>query len=83
MLQTKFILFAAVALMVVGSAVAIIGGQDAARGQFPYFAYLETYKIHRIDFLLIKPLVILWHWSFNLKKTLIIQCRLTSLSNLQ
>lgn len=38
-------LCAVVALMVVGSAVAIIGGKDADRGQFPYFAYLEVYKM--------------------------------------
>lgn len=52
-------LFAAIALMAIGSAVAIIGGQDAALGQFPYFAYVQTYKVHRIDFILIKPLVML------------------------
>lgn len=45
MLQTKFLLFTVVGLMTVGSAIAIIGGQDAARGQFPYFVYLEAYKI--------------------------------------
>lgn len=45
MLPTKFMLFAIVALMVVGSTFAIIGGKDATRGQFPYFAYLESYKI--------------------------------------
>lgn len=37
-------LFAAVALMAVGSAIAIIGGQDAAREKFPYFAYLKTFR---------------------------------------
>lgn len=30
--------------MVINSAVAIIGGQDAAPGQFPYFVLLETYQ---------------------------------------
>lgn len=45
MLHTKFMLFAVAALMIVGSAVAIIGGKDAARGQFSYFVYLEVYKI--------------------------------------
>lgn len=44
MFHTKFILFAAVALLAVGCAFAIIGGQDAARGQFPYYAYLNAYK---------------------------------------
>lgn len=44
MFQIKFMLFAVVTLMAVNSAIAIIGGQDAYRSQFPYFAYL---KIHR------------------------------------
>lgn len=44
MMQTKFMLFTTIALMVVGSAVAIVGGKDAARGQFSYFAYLEVYQ---------------------------------------
>lgn len=44
MCQLKCVLFAVVALMTVGSSVAIIGGQDAARGQFPYFVYIEAYK---------------------------------------
>lgn len=44
MYQTKLMLFAAVALMAVGSAIAIIGGQDAAREKFPYFAYLKTFR---------------------------------------
>lgn len=44
MFQIKCVLFAVVAAMVVDSTVAIIGGQDAARGQFPYFAYIESYK---------------------------------------
>lgn len=43
MFQAKFMLFAVVALMAVSSAIAIMGGQDAARNQFPYFAHL---KIH-------------------------------------
>lgn len=38
-------LFAVVALMAVGTTFGIIGGKDAARTQFPYFAYLESYKI--------------------------------------
>lgn len=38
-------LSAVVALMAISSAVAIIQGKDAAAGQFPYFAYLESYKI--------------------------------------
>lgn len=54
----KFMLFAVVALMVKGCAVAIIGGQDAAREQYPYFAYLETYKTNKLDLLIVKPLVI-------------------------
>lgn len=37
-------LFAVVALIVVNGAVAIIGGQDAAPGQFPYFVLLQTFK---------------------------------------
>lgn len=45
MFQTKSMLFAVVALMVVGSAIAIIGGKDAVRGKFPYFAYLKCYQI--------------------------------------
>lgn len=45
MLQTKCILFAVVGLTIVSSTIAIIGGQDAARGQFPYFVYIEAYKI--------------------------------------
>lgn len=45
MLQIKFILFAVVASMIVGSAVAIVGGKDATRGKFPYAAYLEVYKL--------------------------------------
>lgn len=44
MLQTKYMLFAVVAMMAVRSTVAIIGGQDAASGQFPYFVLLETFK---------------------------------------
>lgn len=59
MLQTKFMLIAAIAFMAIGSAIAIIGGQDASLSQFPYFAFLETYKVHRINFLLVKPLVML------------------------
>lgn len=38
-------LFAVVALMAVSTTFAILGGKDAARKQFPYFAYLESYKI--------------------------------------
>lgn len=53
MLQTKFMLFGAVALMAIGSAVAIINGKEAARGQFPYFAYLESYKIADIPVILL------------------------------
>lgn len=45
MLQIKFIFFAVVASMIVGSTVAIIRGKDATRGQFPYLAYLEVYKL--------------------------------------
>lgn len=44
MFQTKFILFAVVALMAVSCADAIIGGQNAARAQFPYYAYIKTYR---------------------------------------
>lgn len=44
MFQMKFMLFAVVALMVVGSTIAIIGGKDALRRQFPYYAYLKTYE---------------------------------------
>lgn len=43
MFPIKFMLFAVVTLIVVGSTFAIIGGQDADHGQFPYFAYLKTY----------------------------------------
>lgn len=42
MLQIKVILFAVVASMAVDSSLAIIGGQNAVRSQFPYFAYLRT-----------------------------------------
>lgn len=45
MLQIKFIFFAAVASTIVGSVVAIIGGKDAIRGQFPYVAYLEVFRL--------------------------------------
>lgn len=44
MAQTKFMLIVVVALMVVNGAVAIMGGQKAAPGQFPYYVLLETYK---------------------------------------
>lgn len=44
MIQIKSILFAVVALMAVGSAIAIIGGKDAVRGRFPYFAYLKCFR---------------------------------------
>lgn len=59
MFQLKFMLSAVVALVVVGGAHAIIGGKDAARGQFPYFAYLETYKIQKKDHVLFESSVIL------------------------
>lgn len=45
MLQTKSMLFAVVVLMAVSTTFAIIFGKDATRTQFPYFAYLESYKI--------------------------------------
>lgn len=45
MLQMKFVLFAAVALMAVGSTVAIIGGTDVFRGRFPYFALIKSYQM--------------------------------------
>lgn len=45
MFQMKCVLFAVVALMTVGGTVAIYGGQDAARAQFPFYAYIEAYKI--------------------------------------
>lgn len=44
MSRMKFMLFAVVALIAIGSTVAIIGGQDAIRAQFPYYAYLKMYK---------------------------------------
>lgn len=31
--------------MAVGTTLAIIGGQDAKQGQFPFYAYLESYKL--------------------------------------
>lgn len=37
-------LLAVIALMAVDSTIAIIGGQDAARSQFPYFAHLKTHQ---------------------------------------
>lgn len=44
MFQIKLVLFAIVALAAVSCVNAIIGGQNAARAQFPYYAYLKTYR---------------------------------------
>lgn len=54
MLQIKFMLFAVVALTIVNSAVAIIGGHTAAPKQYPYFALLETFKNPQA------PVILLW-----------------------
>lgn len=58
MLQIKFMLFAAVVLTAINSTVAIVGGEDAVRGQFPYFVYLESYIIRKIDLVLATTTVI-------------------------
>lgn len=52
-------LFAVVVLAAINCAVAIIGGEDAARGQFPYFVYFESYTIHKIDLVLATTTVML------------------------
>lgn len=45
MLQMELLLFAVVALMAVRSTVAIVGGLDAVRGRFPYFALIKSYQL--------------------------------------
>lgn len=51
-------LFTVVALTALNCTVAIIGGEDAARGQFPYFVYFESYNTHKIDLVLATTTVI-------------------------
>lgn len=57
-------LFAIVALMAVGSAIAIIGGEDAVLQRFPYFAHLKIYKRSA---LCLKSVILLLCFKMNLK----------------
>lgn len=57
MFQIKFMLFAIVALMSISTTFGIIGGKDATRGQFPYYAYLESYKLAEKSVIIIEILV--------------------------
>lgn len=52
MLQTKFTLFSVVVLVAINGAMAIMGGDDADRGQFPHFVYLEAYKSPKMPVIL-------------------------------
>lgn len=76
MLQIKFMFFTVVALMAVRSTVAIMGGEDAARGQFPYFVYLEAYKSPKI--LVIVLNIIFYHFFLISNGSLLIslQCKM-------
>lgn len=61
-------LFAVVALTAINCAVAIIRGENAARGQFPYFVYFESYTIHKIDLVLATTTVIFLNIVFPNEK---------------
>lgn len=63
MLPSKFMLFAVVALVIVNGAIAIIGGQSATPGQFPYFVLLKTTRTN-------EPVNLLYLYKFFLKKNL-------------
>lgn len=52
MLLTKCTLFAVAALAAINGATAIMGGDDADRGQFPYFVYIEGYNSPKISVVL-------------------------------
>lgn len=72
MFHTKFMLFSVVALMTIGSAIAIINGKDALRRQFPYFAYLKTFEAKSA-----------WSWrsAVNLFNCFEIDCGTTFIAN--
>lgn len=64
-------LFGVVTLMAIGSTIAIIGGKDALRRQFPYYAYIKTFELKSA-----------WSWRSPVKLlNLISKCRLNQRIN--